>query len=252
MPTKIDSLFLGAKHYHFYEIDSTNNYALNLLSKSTPAEGCLVTADFQTHGRGQYGRLWLSESTKNLLSSIILYPDFLPANEQFSLSKAIALAVQSTLNSYLSSKAIRIKWPNDIFCEQKKIGGILIQNLLTGNKINASVIGMGVNLNQENFPEDIPATSLINELGIAVEKKEFLDILLSDIKTEYMILRQNNQIQDKRYNDLLFGRNEERLFKDTAGNKFTAKVLFVNKDGNLIVEKDGKYAAFSFGEIIWL
>jgi BirA family biotin operon repressor/biotin-[acetyl-CoA-carboxylase] ligase len=252
LPTKIDSLFLGAKHYHFYEIDSTNNYALNLLSKSTPAEGCLVTADFQTHGRGQYGRQWLSDSTKNLLSSIILYPDFLPANEQFSLSKAIALAVQSTLNSYLSSKAIRIKWPNDIFCEDKKIGGILIQNLLTGNKINASVIGIGINVNQEYFPDDIIATSVINELGIAVEKRELLNILITDIKTEYMILRQNLQIQDKRYNDLLFGRNEERLFEDSEGKIFNAKVLFVNTDGNLIVERDGKYAAFSFGEIKWL
>ena len=142
MPTKLDSPFYGAKHYHLSEIDSTNNYALNLLSKSTPAEGTTISADFQTHGRGQYGRDWLSESTKNLLSSIILYPDFLPANEQFSLSKAVSLAVRNCINSFLPSKEIRIKWPNDIYCDDKKIAGILIQNLLTGNKINVSVIGI--------------------------------------------------------------------------------------------------------------
>ncbi len=252
MPTKLDSLFFGAKHYHFLEIDSTNNYALNLLSKSTPAEGTTISADFQTHGRGQYGREWKSESTKNLLSSIILYPDFLPASEQFSLSKAIALAVRNCINSFLPSKEIRIKWPNDIFCNDKKIGGILIQNLLTRDKINASVIGIGINVNQERFPEGIVATSLFQELGVPVEKREILDIMLVDIKTEYMLLRQNVQIQDKRYNDLLYGRNEERLFQHENGKRFTAKVILINREGNLVVEQDGKYAAYSFGELTWL
>lgn len=252
MPTKLDSLFYGAKHYHFSEIDSTNNYALNLLSKSTPAEGTTVSADFQTHGRGQYGREWLSESTKNLLSSIILYPDFIPANEQFSLSKALALAVRNCLNSFLPSKRITIKWPNDIFCDDKKIGGILIQNLLTRDKITASVVGIGINVNQESFPKEIRATSLFMELGVAVEKRELLDIMLIDIKTEYMLLRENLLIQDKRYNDVLFGKNQERIFQKEDGSSFIAKVLFVNREGNLIVEENGEYAAYSFGELKWL
>ncbi len=252
MPTNIDSLFFGAKHYHFSEIDSTNKYALNLISKSLPPEGTIISADFQTQGRGQYGRSWTSESTKNLLSSIILYPQFLPANEQFSLSKAMALAVQNCLNSFLYSKDIRIKWPNDIYCGQKKIGGILIQNMLSGNKITSSVIGIGINVNQESFPDDIVATSIFLELGIGVDKKELLDILLIDIKTEYLLLMQNIQIQDKRYNDVLFAKNEIRFFEDRDGKMFSAKVLFVNSEGNLIIEIDGHYEAYNFGELKWL
>jgi BirA family biotin operon repressor/biotin-[acetyl-CoA-carboxylase] ligase len=252
LPTKLDSLFAGAKHYHFKEIDSTNKYALNIISKNAPAEGTVISADFQTQGRGQYGRTWMSESTKNLLSSIILYPEFLPINEQFSLSKAISLAVQNTLNSFLSVKEVTIKWPNDIYCGQNKIGGILIQNTISGNRFTSSVIGLGINVNQTNFPKDVKATSLALELGVDFDKRELLDILLVDIKTEYMLLQRNLQIQDKRYNDHLFAKNEIRFFEDQDGRLFSAKVLFVNRDGNLIVELDGKYAAFSFGELKWM
>lgn len=252
MPTKLDSLFAGAKHYHFKEIDSTNKYALNIISKNAPAEGTVISADFQTQGRGQYGRTWMSESTKNLLSSIILYPKFLPVNEQFSLSKAISLAVQNTLKSFLSIKDVKIKWPNDIYCGQNKIGGILIQNTISGNRFSASVIGLGINVNQTSFPEGVKATSMAIELGVEFDKRELLEILLVDIKTEYMMLQRNLQIQDKRYNDHLFAKNEIRFFEDKEGNLFSAKVLFVNREGNLIVELDGKYAAFSFGELKWV
>ncbi len=212
----------------------------------------MISADFQTQGRGQYGRTWMSESTKNLLSSIILYPKFLPVNEQFSLSKAISLAVQNTLKSFLSIKDVKIKWPNDIYCGQNKIGGILIQNTISGNRFSASVIGLGINVNQTSFPEGVKATSMAIELGVEFDKRELLEILLVDIKTEYMMLQRNLQIQDKRYNDHLFAKNEIRFFEDKEGNLFSAKVLFVNREGNLIVELDGKYAAFSFGELKWV
>ncbi|WP_235297495.1 biotin--[acetyl-CoA-carboxylase] ligase [Portibacter marinus] len=252
MPTKLDSLFAGAKHYHFKETDSTNKYALNLISKNAPAEGTVISADFQTYGRGQYGRQWMSESTKNLLSSIILYPEFLPVHEQFSLSKAISLAVQNTLHSFLASKEVKIKWPNDIYCGPKKIGGILIQNIIAGSRMNASVIGLGINVNQKKFPADLNATSLALELGVDFDKRELLDFLLVDIKTEYMLLQRNLQIQDKRYNDHLYAKNEIRFFEDQENNLFSAKVLFVNREGNLIVEQDGAYKAYSFGELKWV
>jgi len=252
LPTKLDSLFAGAKHYHFSEIDSTNKYALNLISKNAPAEGSVISADFQTQGRGQYGRSWMSESTKNLLSSIILYPEFLPLSEQFSLSKAISLAVQSTLHSFLSSKEVKIKWPNDIYCGSKKIGGILIQNTISGSKMTASVIGLGINVNQKKFPANLNGTSMALELGVDFDKRELLDILMVDIKTEYMLLQRNLQIQDKRYNDHLYAKNEVRFFEDKEGNLFSAKVLLVNREGNLIVDQDGEYKAYSFGELKWV
>jgi len=252
LPTKLDSLFTGAKHYHFSEIDSTNKYALNIIAKNAPAEGTVISADFQTQGRGQYGRHWMSESTKNLLSSIILYPEFLPVSEQFSLSKAISLAVQNTLNSFLSVKEVKIKWPNDIYCGGKKIGGILIQNVISGGRFSASVIGLGLNVNQLKFPEDIKATSLAIELGVEFDKRELLEILMIDIKTEYMLLQRNLQIQDKRYNDHLYAKNEIRFFEDQEGNLFSAKVLLVNREGNLIVDQDGEYKAYSFGELKWV
>ncbi len=194
----------------------------------------------------------MSESTKNLLSSIILYPEFLPLSEQFSLSKAISLAVQSTLHSFLSSKEVKIKWPNDIYCGSKKIGGILIQNTISGSKMTASVIGLGINVNQKKFPANLNGTSMALELGVDFDKRELLDILMVDIKTEYMLLQRNLQIQDKRYNDHLYAKNEVRFFEDKEGNLFSAKVLLVNREGNLIVDQDGEYKAYSFGELKWV
>lgn len=134
------------------ETTSTNNYLRGLVGKESLPEGSIVVTEYQTAGRGQVGNTWESEPGKNLMFSIILYPDFLPANRQFLISQIAALSVKETLDAYVDG--ITVKWPNDIYWRDKKICGMLIENDLTGHSLYCSVIGIGININQREFLSD--------------------------------------------------------------------------------------------------
>ena len=134
------------------ETESTNAYMKKLVREERPEEGSLVIADFQTGGRGQMGNSWFSSKGDNLLFSLVIYPKTVRANEQFIISRIASLAIKNTLDQFVDD--IRIKWPNDIYWNDKKIAGILIENDLQGNTIDNSVIGIGINVNQEMFPID--------------------------------------------------------------------------------------------------
>jgi BirA family transcriptional regulator, biotin operon repressor / biotin---[acetyl-CoA-carboxylase] ligase len=166
---------IGQNHIHFNEIDSTNTFAVELLSKTNPIDGTVISADFQSNGKGQYDRIWHSNHGENIIMSIILFPDFLPAYSQTYLSLSIALGIHDYLSSFDTN--FFIKWPNDLYYKDNKISGILIQNQLQGQMIKSSVVGIGLNLNQLNFT-DINAniTSLKNitsiDFDIEVEMKK--------------------------------------------------------------------------------
>ena len=130
------------------ELESTNNYAKQLVSDKVE-EGTVVLAQFQSKGRGQQGNYWESETGKNLLFSLILYPDFLEAEFQFSLSMLVSLAIVSVLDE--ETDEVQIKWPNDIYVGKLKIAGILIENTIKGSKLGSTIVGVGLNLNQEMF-----------------------------------------------------------------------------------------------------
>ena len=136
------------------ETDSTNNYLREQSAKARLPEGSLVIADFQTAGKGQVGNSWESEAGKNLMFSILLYPDFLPANRQFLISQIASLSVKETLEKYTDS--VTVKWPNDIYWKDRKICGMLIENDLSGQYLYCSVVGIGLNINQEIFRSDAP------------------------------------------------------------------------------------------------
>ena len=136
------------------ETNSTNNYLRELLAGDALPEGSLVIADFQTAGKGQVGNSWESEARKNLMFSLLLYPDFLPANRQFLISQIASLSVKETLDGYIDS--VTVKWPNDIYWKDRKICGMLIENDLSGQHLYCSVIGIGLNINQEVFRSNAP------------------------------------------------------------------------------------------------
>jgi len=138
------------------EVDSTNNYAKLLLSKEEVKEGTLIRTRFQTTGRGQHQNRWESERDANLTFSLLLHPYVLPADEPFFLSQITALGVVDFLSSSYELENLSIKWPNDIYWKDKKIGGILIENLLSGQLIAHSILGVGVNINQTVFGGDVP------------------------------------------------------------------------------------------------
>src|SRR5687768_10725094 len=132
-------LFIGSTTIELASVDSTNNFAKDLLRSEKPLEGTLIFAHEQSQGRGQKGNSWISEKDKNLTLSIILYPHFLEAEKQFFLNMAISLAVKDFCESFLD-KEIKIKWPNDIYHHNQKLGGILIENTISGNKIASSIV----------------------------------------------------------------------------------------------------------------
>ena len=157
-------------------VDSTNNYAANLCKLSKLVNGTTILTKRQNHGRGQRGATWHSEPDKNLIFSTVIYPN-LPIKRIFYLNICASISLVKTLND-LGIQA-KVKWPNDIYIENRKVAGILIENQLGGNLVQTSVIGVGLNVNQLNFPPDINATSLSLEKGI--ELKTFGDVKIKEV-----------------------------------------------------------------------
>lgn len=141
---------------HFKNIDSTNSYLQNLLDNGENVIDNVVVADFQTSGKGQGKNIWQSEEGKNLLFSIALDMSFLKAEEQFFLTQIVSVSMVEVLKKYLPEESLFIKWPNDIYFNDKKIAGILIKNEIKGMMMGTSIIGIGLNVNQTSFDENLP------------------------------------------------------------------------------------------------
>ena len=170
------------------ETDSTNNYAYNLLTTNKQAEGIIVLADHQTKGKGQGDNQWESEKSLNILMSLILKPKFLHPFQQFYLNMAISLAVADTVKEVTGKEAL-IKWPNDILVNKKKIAGILIMNTIDSKRINSSIVGIGLNVNQYMFNEHTKnPTSVIIETGREQKLDEVFDKLLLNLRNYYFLI----------------------------------------------------------------
>lgn len=164
----------------------------NKVQKPGCREGSLVIADFQTAGKGQVGNSWESEAGKNLMFSILLYPDFLPANRQFLISQIASLSVKETLEKYTDS--VTVKWPNDIYWKDRKICGMLIENDLSGQHLYCSVVGIGLNINQEIFRSDAPnPVSLTQITGKTYDREDVLVCFLRIFFNYYFLLLQEKE-----------------------------------------------------------
>ena len=188
-------------------LPSTNVYATQLLAKKDVVEGTVIVAKYQTAGKGQGSHTWNSDSNKNLLFSIILYPDTVLPEEQIVITMAVSLGVCDFLNSFFEGS--QIKAPNDIYYNNHKIAGILIENTIVDGIINSCVVGIGLNVNQTTFPSDLPnPISIANITGKEQDTDDCLNKLLVCL--------------DKRYKELLYGDREkiksdytQRLFAKT-------------------------------------
>ena len=140
----------------FKTLDSTNQYLQNLLNEGADIADNIVVTDFQTSGKGQGKNVWQSEDGKNLLFSIALDMSFLKAEKQFLLTQMVSVAMINVLKKYLPEESLFIKWPNDIYFNDKKIAGILIKNEIKGMMMGTSIIGIGLNVNQTSFDENLP------------------------------------------------------------------------------------------------
>lgn len=214
-------------------VDSTNNYAANMLKLSSPPAGTVITAQEQTNGRGQRGSSWTAFKGDNLLATIIVYPNFLAPDETFMLSRITALAIREAMEA-LTDKDVFIKWPNDIIVEDKKICGILIENNWSDFKIQSAIIGFGINVNQEKFM--IPkATSVKNVIGHFIPISEIQKTTLAYFDNWYSRLESGQKDFIKaEYEKHLFKKNEmaEFIFED---RKIKATIQGVNASGHLIL-----------------
>ena len=226
---------------HFSEINSTNSYARDLLLQERPPEGTVITTDYQSTGKGQDKNSWESEAGMNILVTIILYPDFLEVGRQFSLSMSVALGIVDFLEELLPGREISIKWPNDIYVGREKIGGILINNEIMGEKFEHVIAGVGVNLNQESFSKAIiNPVSIKNLTGKHYSVKEETLRLCDRLMGRYRQLRSQELEQiTSDYHDLLLGMGEWREYV-YKGKTITARNTGVNEYGKLLLEnKDG-------------
>lgn len=246
---KMKTLFIGQSLLKLRTVDSTNKYAQELLKTSPVHEGTIVSSDVQTNGRGQRGNEWKSESYKNLTISIVLYPSFLSADEHFYLNKAVTVGIQRFLKDKVFDD-VKIKWPNDVYVNDLKIGGVLIENTLKGRRIGSSVVGIGLNVNQEIFHG-----SLLNPTSMKLETGQFfnLDFCLEElagcIETAYLKIRNNTKALDEEYLNTLYKLNEYENYL-VENEKLQLKITGVDSYGKLITkDQNGQSRSFDFKEI---
>ena len=234
-------------------IDSTNSYLRKLSSEAELVDYTVVSAKYQTNGRGQMGTIWNSENSKNLTVSVFKDVSKLYLEHPFYISMATSLALIKTLQSFSIPK-LSIKWPNDILSEDKKICGILIENVIKQNRLRASIIGVGLNVNQTDF-EGLPkAASLKLLLGNTFSLEEVLYTLIKYLKYYFMLLRKEEYDFLKReYESFLFRKNKPSTFRDLEGVSFSGIIKNVSSSGSLqVLIEDDIIKDFDFKDLTLL
>ena len=229
-------------------VDSTNRYLSGLLKENPEIGELLVIADYQDSGKGLGDHIWHSMPGENLLVSLLLFPAFLSASDQFYLSRVSSLALIDTLQSL--SLHPNIKWPNDIMVNERKVAGILIENGITGKKLSHTIIGIGLNLNQMEFP-GFPqeASSVALERGESSNRKEVTDFLLESLMKRYRQLEDGDVSGlEREYLEHLFMLNLPAEYS-SSGERFTGIIRGLSELGELLVERDGKIRPYGFQEI---
>ncbi|MEM0993367.1 MAG: biotin--[acetyl-CoA-carboxylase] ligase [Bacteroidota bacterium] len=247
-----NTLFVGKVLFHFPQLPSTNDYAFELLKSQKVAEGTLVHTDHQYRGKGQMGNTWESNPNENISASIIFHPKFLHPNEQFYLNMAVSLAARTTLAQYTQAK-VEIKWPNDILINEKKAAGILIQNILSGTKIQSSVVGIGINVNQRSFSNPIKnASSLSLVTDQTYQLTEILQTLCQQLEANYLLLKQRHyQLLRAAYFEHLFRYQRWANYRlpEEHLSSIQGKIIDVLETGQLLVEHSDHTRAYQFKEI---
>lgn len=250
----MSTLFIGQNRVFLPETHSTNSYATELLKNVNVIEGTVVHTHNQTQGKGQRGNTWNAEPERNATFSLILKPTFLNSKNSFYLSKITALALYDVLTEILniSQFDIKIKWPNDMLVNRKKIAGVLIENSMN-ETLNWSVIGIGLNVNQDDFGTIRTATSLklLNSTDYSVES--VMDVLFIHFEKWYLKLKKGDfDAIDCAYRQHLFAIDTECEF-EKGSVRFKATIEGVNESGLLVLKmNDGSLKNFDIKEVSFI
>lgn len=247
-------LFVGQNFITIKQVDSTNNFLKDLASNSKPLiEGTVIMAENQYAGRGQQQNGWHAEPGKNLTFSILLKPTFLPVTDQFDLVRAVSLGVFEALAPLLGDK-LKIKWPNDIYYADQKLGGMLIENMIQGGQIKNAIVGIGLNINQEIFPNHLPnAISLKQILHQDYDLNSLLTDICRHIEAYYLNLKAGKiSFVRESYLKRLYWLNEKKSFRSKE-EMFDGVINNVKDNGMLVVKNNkGEELEFSLKEIAFV
>ncbi|AQG78259.1 biotin--[acetyl-CoA-carboxylase] ligase [Spirosoma montaniterrae] len=245
------TLFIGQIIQYLPSCQSTNDEAAALIAQTDPVEGLIVVTDQQTAGRGQRGNVWITQPAQNLTFSLVLKPSFLAASEQFWLNMAVSMGIYDALQPLLGSQ-LRIKWPNDVFVGDQKLGGILIENTLQGSTLAYSVIGVGLNINQTDF-QYATATSLQRQspLPHGYDLPGMLSTLCEKLEQRYLQLRASQRDALKiSYLQTLYRYQEEHEF-EADDRRFRAVLVGIDATGRLALAEAGQVRYFGFKEVVF-
>ena len=242
-------MIIGSNLFYFKNLPSTNSHAATMIRENGVKEGTVIYTNYQSAGRGHGGNKWESEENKNLLISIVLYPSLINPPDQFLLSMSLSLGICDFLQRYTSS--ISIKWPNDIYVNNDKIAGILIENSIMGDLIEHSIAGIGININQVRFKSDAPnPVSLTILTGEQYDLHDCLINLTADLDKRYQDLVSGDFESIKRdYLKYLYRNHIWSKYSDQEGI-FTGRIINVNNTGQLVIEREnGQVITYSFKEV---
>jgi BirA family biotin operon repressor/biotin-[acetyl-CoA-carboxylase] ligase len=254
-PGAMGTRVIGTVFISLDSVDSTNKYAADLVAQDKAPHGTVILAHEQTAGRGQRGRTWKSAKGLDLAASVVLRPDWLNADRQFILAQAAALAVHDVVAEAMRTavdgrgEQVRIKWPNDVLIDRRKVAGILIQNELSGIKVATSIIGIGINVNSSELEAELHATSLRMETGLEQDLKALLIRLCQRLEHWLDLAEAQDPELPLRYATLLWSRNR---FADMEldGAPYSARPMDVDPSGRLLVEDaSGQVQAFGLDRL---
>lgn len=240
--------------WHIIKLDetaSTNTYLNELDNNTEQPEGCVVTTHTQSAGRGQRGNSWEASPGKNLTFSYLLRPQGIIPQEQFILSQIASLAVVDVLSRYIDN--VTIKWPNDIYYNDKKIAGILIEHNLSGMEISRTIVGIGLNINQDTFVSNAPnPVSLSQITGEVYDIEKILSEILDATSLRYAQHSSNKATLQHNYAEVLYRRNGYHPYRDSNGT-FLAAIKEVKPDGHLILcDTEGNERRYAFKEVAFI
>lgn len=223
---------------------------MRLVDADTALPGLTIVTREQTEGRGQRGRKWQDNPGESLLMSIVVRPMHTP-DRQFPFNAEVATAIVEVLQNFSESWDVRIKWPNDIIVNDKKAGGVLIENVLRGNQWTYAIIGFGLNVNQLLISNELPyATSLAIEAGKTFNMEEIRNAIREKILLNVYAGMPETSVM-KLYNEYLYRRNSWQGFAD-GQNEWVAEVCSVSPEGQLLVKlEDGTEVAYTHGMVNW-
>ena len=224
---------------------------MRLIDADTAQAGLTIVADTQTEGKGQRGRSWADTPGDSLLMSLITSPQY-PLERQFIFNASIAIAIANVLQKLSERIDVRIKWPNDIIINDKKAGGILIENIIRGNSWIYGIIGLGLNVNQRFFPAELPyATSLYLASGRLLIIDELVDAIRNEVIGQAARQLPADEVMQE-YNDHLYRQGNLQTFR-LNGDEWIAEIQNVTADGKLHVRLiDGNTASYVHGSVEWV